>query len=59
MLYHGVLFTLKIFNHVILLLAVAAFSIIYMAIISMIIHGAQSPYLGNFVYGQPWSNLCH
>ena len=25
----------------------------------MIIRGSQSPYVGNFVHGRPWSNLCH
>ena len=48
MLYHDVFFTLQIFNHAILLFAIAAFSILYMAIVSMIIHGSQSPYVGNF-----------
>ena len=58
MLYHGVFFTLQIFNHVILLFAVAAFSISYMAIISMIIHGSQSPYVGNFVHGRDNGQIC-
>ena len=46
MLYHGVFFTLKIFNNVILLFAVATFSIIYMVIVFMIIHGSQSTRVG-------------
>ena len=41
------------------IVSVAAYSILYMAIVSMIIHGSQSPYVGNFVHGRPWSNLCH
>ena len=45
-------------NHVILLFAVAAFSISYMAIVSMIIHGSQSPYVGNFVHGRDNGQIC-